>query len=80
MRNNQVLLALRELLVPESAGQGGEVVSAAAGRFAVATRNGLREYDAAAGVSPKTGDRVVTRNGIIIQVVGAELAVPTYYV
>lgn len=80
MKNNQVLLALRELLVPESAGQGGEVVSASGGIFNVATRSGLRGYSAAPGVVPSVGNRVVVRNGVISQIVGAKQAVPTYFV
>ena len=80
MRNNQVLLALRELLVPESAGQGGEVVEASAGVFKVATRAGIRSYSAVPGVVPSVGDRVVIRNGVISQVVGAKQTVQTYYV
>ena len=80
MKNNQVLLALRELLLPDSAGLGGEVVAINAGRYSVATRNGLREYDAAPGISPAVGSRVVIQNGSIVQVVGAKQAVPTFYV
>lgn len=80
MKNNQVLLALRELLMPETAGQGGEVVAVKGGRYSVATRAGLRDYDAASGVVPSVGNRVVIRNGVITQIVGAKQAVPTFYV
>lgn len=80
MKNNQVLLALRELLVPESAGMGGEVVEASAGLFNVATRNGIRSYAAAPGVVPRVGDRVVIRNGMVDQLVGTKQTVQTYYV
>lgn len=80
MKNNQVLLALRELLIPESSGMGGEVVEASAGLYNVATRTGIRGYAAAPGVVPRVGDRVVIRNGLIDQLVGAKQSVQTYYV
>jgi hypothetical protein len=80
MISSQALVALRQLLAPSAQDLRGVVLSSEGGRFTVATSRGAKAYPAAPGIAPLVEQRVVIQNGVIVQVVGANAGVPTYYV
>lgn len=80
MISSQALIALRQLLLPGNQDLQGVVLAAEGGRYNVATPRGAKPYPAAPGVSPLVDQRVVIQNGVIVQVIGANAGVPTFYV